>query len=169
MVGRIPRGIDPDLLYLTGAIVTWCGRIDGILVYSLLAIRQHEACKAIVKKENFPSPTKDIVKQWAKGGSLVLSHDPQAVDRIGQLRQELLDLALDRNDLVHGFWPYGSEPHEGALSLQTLRVRKDGELQLSSLAIDVERLEAVNGRAVLLYRQVMAMMTRFTIPPVVQG
>lgn len=162
MVGRIPKGIDPELLYLTGAIVTWCGRIEGVLVHCLISIRQHEAFKAIARKEKFPIAAQQLIKQWAKGGRLILAQDPKLVAKINHLEKELLDLSLDRNVLVHGFWPYGGEPDGGALQLGIIRPAKGDQLQLGSCEIDVERLDSINERAVALYHQLMPMVFRFT-------
>lgn len=168
--GRFPNGIDPRLLHLTGTIVSWWSRIEGVLVKDLLTIRDHKSFKHKAANEALPVATKRLIDQWARGRRAIFSQDAKALEQLEKIVVELRNVAAERNDLVHGFWPYGAEPGERKLRLETFKPHptKPGAFEIREYDIDAERLDEINERAISLYHKVMVMMINllpiYTLP-----
>lgn len=157
--GRIPGDIDPLLVSITGAIVTWWGRIEGVLVYDLLASRQHPAARPIAEKQQFPVSTSRVIAQWARCRRAIFAGNPGELRRVENTRQRLADAAKDRHALVHGFWPYGGDPADPTtLRLQMIKPKKGetGMMEVHQRTITIDSLDDFNERLIHLYHTVMA-------------
>lgn len=156
MVGKFPEGIDPALIHLTGTIVTWWARIEGLLVFDLLSLRKLPDNAAYVAKERFPLSSGNLIRQWSRLQRRFSDADPARLEKLRKLADELREVAEDRNVLVHYFWPYGSSDPT-TLQLQTIKPQKGNEevLEIRSAEITIQKLDSVNERMVRLYHALM--------------
>jgi hypothetical protein len=157
-IGQFPKGIDPALIHLTGTIVTWWGRIEGILVHDLITLRQHPMNAAFVAKELFPVQTGRVIQQWAKLQRRYYATNQVRIEKLEKLIEELSDGADERNILVHYFWPYGAVEGDETITLQSIKPKKgqNDMLEIKQAVISVEKLDELNERLVRLYHHVMA-------------
>jgi hypothetical protein len=157
MVGKFPEGIDPSLIHLTGTIVTWWGRIEGCLIYDLMTLRNLAMNAAYVAKEPFPVSTGKVIKQWSRLQRAFSANDPQRLEKMTKLADELHEVSDDRNVLVHYFWPYGASDPSKPIKLQSVKPKRGDNniLQFTSVEITVEKLDSVNERLVRLYHRIM--------------
>lgn len=156
MIGRFPEGIDHALIHLTGTIVTWWGRVEGVLVHELLTLRKmHPAFSA---KEPFPVQTGNIIRQWGKLQRKFFAKDSKRLEKVEGLLCEMRELSEDRNILAHYFWPYGGTQSQSELTLQTIKPQKGNNavLEIKTAVIDIEKLDGINERLMRLYHTVMA-------------
>jgi hypothetical protein len=163
--GRFPAGIDPWLLHLTGTIVSWWGRVEGILVGDLMLLRQHPKFLHVAQKERFPIATKRIIEQWGRGRRIVCADDALDLKRLDRALFALRECANERNDLVHGFWPYGAEPDAKTLRLEIAKPSQNdaGDIEIRHVEIDAERLDKLNERIIDLYHGVLMMSVNLHI------
>lgn len=150
------------LISLTGAIVTWWGRIEGLLVRDLITLRQHPACVDYARKERFPVSTGKVIDQWEKTRNLVFAGNDEKRSQTHALTKRLRDCADDRNILVHYFWPYGNERDPSTLRLTSIKTARGShdDLEFRSVTITLEELDDLNERLFRLYTPVMAAMAQ---------
>jgi hypothetical protein len=155
-IGRFPEGIDPALMHLTGTIVTWWGRVEGVLVHELLSLRGEFA--EFSAKESFPVQTGNIVKQWGQLQRKHFAENQERLQIIETLLIEMRELSEDRNILAHYFWPYGASPNPSELTLQTMKPKRgdNSVLEIKQATITVPKLDEINERLMGLYHRVMA-------------
>lgn len=165
--GTIPPHIDDRLVSLTGAIVTWWGRIEGLLTRDLITLRQHALCAEYAKKERFPVSTGLVIKQWEKTRSLVFAGNEEKCRQTKDLVSRLRDCADDRNTLVHYFWPYGNDQDPSVLRLSSIKTRRGTHdtLEFREVTITVKDLDDLNERLFQLYTPVMVAGMQLLIGP----
>jgi hypothetical protein len=155
--GVYPGGTNPAFIHLTGTIVSWWARIEGMMVSDIMCLRTLPCSKAIAEKERFPGGGKAIVKQWRK--LLVNAYEEGSPERakVDAAVNAALELVHHRNHLVHSFWPYGQNDPE-KLELQWVRsdaAARNGA-RIGSYCMTVEDLDEVNRRLSNLYTRVIA-------------
>jgi hypothetical protein len=157
MKAKIPGGIPYDLIVAIGAIVTWWGRVEGMLVFELAPLRAHPACAKLAEKERFPVMTGKVIKQWADAQRLVFAADARVLAEVDELETELFACADERNKLVHYTWPYGGPEGQTTLTLQSIKPAKGTHdtLLLSKHTIDPESLDRTNDRICALYHRLL--------------
>ena len=153
------------LISLTGAIVTWWGRIEGLLTRDLITLRQHPACADYARKERFPVSTGRVIDQWEKTRNLVFQGNDQKRLQTSELVTRLRKCADERNILVHYFWPYGNQQDPSTLRLSSIKParRSHDDLEFRSVTITLEDLDDLNERLFRLYTPVMAAMMQTRI------
>lgn len=156
MIGRFPEGIDHALIHLTGTIVTWWGRVEGVLVHELLTLRR--LYPEFSAKEQFPVQSGNIIAQWGRLQRKHFSKDSQRLQKIEKLLEDMRELSDDRNTLAHYFWPYGGTQGKTEITLQTIKPRRgdNATLEIKTAVISVRRLDEINERLMSLYHTVMA-------------
>lgn len=165
--GTIPPNIDDRLIGLTGAIVTWWGRIEGLLVRDLITLRQHPACREFAEKERFPVATGKVIEQWKKTRNIIFAGNAEKCRQTSELAAQIEECARERNILVHYFWPYGNDPNPTELRLQSIKPRKGTHdtLEISSVTVNLENLDDLNERLFRLYTPVMVAGMQLLIGP----
>lgn len=162
------------LIHLTGTIVTWWGRIEGIMVHDLISLRNHFPDYAA--KAPFPVQTGNIIRQWSRLQRDFSKGDTERTDKFNELADELWDVSEDRNVLVHYFWPYGGTEGKSEITLKSIKPQKgnNSTLMFRAVEISVEKLNSVNERLMRLYHTIMAgsmnlilAMNRIHEPPTV--
>ncbi|MEO3432097.1 hypothetical protein [Inquilinus sp. CAU 1745] len=165
MACRIPENIDPLLVSLTGAIVTWWGRIEGILFRDLMFTRRHPATRHIIEKDPFPVSAKPLIRQWAKCRRAIFADNPVKLQRTEDIRQRLSDASEERNMIVHGFWPYGDDDPE-SITIQRVKPKKKTDiLAFDSYIATVEKLNNLNERLIFLYHETLPEMVNYAFSP----
>ena len=154
--GRIPGGTNPDFIYLTGAILSWWARIEGIMVNDIMVLRTQSFSKAISEKEKFPKQGKTIITHWRKlilNGYRTFKLAPPNLDTIVNNSIQCLDC---RNNLAHSFWPYGQDD-EKRLNLQWVKPNPNAKygVDRGEVAYSVQELDRVNSKLSSLYTHVM--------------
>lgn len=169
-IGRYPGGIDPAFIHLVGTIVTWWGRIEGVLVHDLISLRQHSTATEYARKNRFPVNTKAVIKQWASLRKMVFADNPVKVNTTERVQAELIDCAQYRHVIVHYFWPYGGTGKGGddqSVRLQSTKTKKGTHdaLEFRSITVDVKTMNELNERLADLYHRVMVMGMQLMVGP----
>lgn len=156
-IGVYPGGTNPAFIHLTGTIVSWWARIEGIMVQDIWALRTQPANARIVEKEQFPTSAKNIAKHWRK--LLINGYGAGASEasKIDDAVRRAIELIEHRNHLVHSFWPYGQIEHE---KLELSWIRPDPKekygVRRGTYSMTVDELDKINQRFANLYVAVMA-------------
>lgn len=158
MQGLIPEGINPNLVFLTGAIVTWWGRCESMLISELTSLRQHPLCADLKRKEPFPVSTSRLIDHWARARSLAYVSNSLRLKGTAQLKPELIACSALRNKLCHGAWPYETAAPDAPLRLWLLKPKKGthDDVWLDIYETDQAGLEALNSRLIRLYHRLLA-------------
>lgn len=154
-VGRYPDGIDIALIHLTGTIVTWWARIEGLLVQDLITLRQLPMNAELAAKEPFPSSTNATIKQWHRLQNATWPEE-KTLREVTSMVPELRDLAEERHIIVHSFWPWGSDDPE-TVRIQRVRPAKGGNIAITQYELNVETMDAVNERLCSMYHRNLAL------------
>jgi hypothetical protein len=156
-IGVYPGDTNPLVIHLTGTIISWWARVEGMMVFDIMSLRTLPSNRPIAEKEKFPTAGKAIIKQWRK--LLVNAYESDSPERpkIGAATEAALELIDHRNHLVHSFWPYGQiDPDK----LELHWVRPDPTARhgarLGTYCMTIDELDEVNQRLSHLYNRVMA-------------
>lgn len=164
MACRVPKGIDPMLIQLKGAIVTWWGRVEGLVVSDLLAMRHHPKA-AKVAKEPIQVATNRLIGQWRRTRCAIFADQPAHLSKVEELATELRETADGRHVLVHSFWPYGTSSPDEPVKLRSIKPQRADPsiLEIKSYPIDPEKLDALNERLIRLYHRLLPMTVNYVI------
>lgn len=163
MRGIIPGGINPNLVSLTGAIVTWWGRIETVLTYDVIGMNSSQAVSDDEQCWPVQIATKRLIKQWARARRIIHTdwHDPSFDTEV--LQRRLLKAAEVRHRLVHSHWGWGSpaQPRDDweVSILKPSRATSD-KLEYTRFTIDVESLDTFNDSLRVLYMELMTASMR---------
>lgn len=156
-IGVFPGGTNPAFIHLTGTIVSWWARIEGMMVHDIMTLRTQRFSAAIAKKEAFPTAGRSIVKQWRKLLVNAYGDGAPEVAKIDAAVNRAIELLDHRNHLVHSFWPYGQTDFE---KLELHWIRPDTSerygVRFGKYSMTVDDLDVVNQRLANLYNVVMA-------------
>lgn len=161
MAANIPADIDPHLICVTGAIVTWWGRIENDLYLDLLTTRNHPSANKIAAKDQIPLSSNKRIKQWAKVRKAIFANMPDRLNQINELRDQLLSASEERNDIVHAHWPYGNKQNPKKLRLQSMKPKFDGSHVFKNIDITPENLEELSERLNSLFHKIMPLTVSF--------
>lgn len=155
-IGVYPGGTNPAFIHLTGTIVSWWARIEGLMVNDIWVLRTHPECAEFSQKRRFPLAGKEVVKHWRE---LHLSRSAEhrtEKSRFDLIVAEALDLVHHRNTLVHSFWPYG-QTNSDYLELHWVKpsANEPHGVERGTYTKSVEELNGVNQRLANLYTRVM--------------
>jgi hypothetical protein len=142
------------MIYLTGSIVIWWGRIEHLIFAELTQLRQHPAVEAAGVCDHVQIATKRMLAQWRKAAIIAAGADDELVSEIETLTADLRDLAEDRHLLVHSFWPYPTETAAEEVTLTILKPQGDGYLFLQT-PVNLAKLTEAHQHAVALYHRVL--------------
>ena len=157
MKGVYPGGTNPAIIHLTGTIISWWARIEGVMIFDIWPLRSQAFSAEISANENFPTSGKDIIKQWRKLLVNAYGKEHSEVIKIEAAKSEALTLIDHRNSLVHSFWPYGQVDQQ-RLELHWVRRadRQPNGVSLGTYSKSIEELDEINDRLASLYTKVMA-------------
>jgi hypothetical protein len=158
MKGVIPGGINPDLVSLTGAIVTWWGMIEGVIVQDVIGMNSHAAVHADGECWPVQTATRRLISQWVRARRIAHRTFPDNGFDFEAARGNLAECAEIRNRLVHGFWRFGtpSEPRDDFVISTFKPIRgKPNSFEFERYLIDVPMLDSFNSRLASLYHSVM--------------
>jgi hypothetical protein len=65
-IGVYPGDTNPLVLHLTGTIISWWARVEGMMVFDIMSLRTLPCSRPIAEKERFPTAGKAIIKQWRR-------------------------------------------------------------------------------------------------------
>lgn len=155
--GFVPGNTNVEFIYITGAIVSWWARIEGIMIHDIMVLRTWPFSENVVKKATFPMSGKSVIKHWRKlieNGYRHFSLDPPDLAKIVNESIELLD---HRNTLSHSFWPYGqSDPQKLELNWIKRDDSANWGVSRGTYSATLADLDSVNTRLAHLYNAVMA-------------
>jgi hypothetical protein len=155
--GFIPGNTNVEFIYITGAIVSWWARIEGIMMHDIMALRTWPFSESVVQKNKFPMNGKAVIKHWRKlieNGYRFFSLEPPD---LAKMVNESLALLCHRNALSHSFWPWGQSDLQ-RLELNWIKKDDSGEWGVSrgTYSATLAELDSVNTRLAHLYTAVMA-------------
>ncbi len=61
-IGIYPRGTNPEFIHLTGTIVSWWARIEGIMMQDIMCLRSQPFSAALIENKGFPYGTRNTIK-----------------------------------------------------------------------------------------------------------
>lgn len=155
--GYIPGNTNPEFLYITGAIISWWARTEGIMVHDVMALRTWPFSKVITEKRKFPMNGRDLIKQWRdliQNGYRTFELETPNLSKVVNDAIELMDV---RNTLSHSFWPYGQADRD-VLEVSWMKrddASPDG-VKRGSYRATLSDLDKINTRLAHLYTSVMA-------------
>ena len=152
-----PGGTNPDFIQLTGTIISWWARTEGIMIQDVMCLRTQPFSTEIVKTKDFPRTTRDTIKHWAKLLLNAYNATNNEHQRIEIAKAASLELLQHRDRLVHSFWPYEQADH-CKLVLSWIRPDKDAQygVQIGEYSATVDELNDINQRFANLYLEVMS-------------
>lgn len=137
--------------------MTWWARLEGLFVFEILILREKPSAKSVTVKERLPSGTGRRIKHWGKLMRLLYSDQPKSLKVIQDLMVESLELAGERNVLMHSFWPYTQEnPDEVQLHNLKIDPTDTSQHQETVYVANVEELDDLNERIRRLYVRMVA-------------
>jgi hypothetical protein len=144
------------MLALTGAVVTWWGRIEGSLFQDLLIAQRHSSVKAEICAP-LPVGTKNLITTWIKTMGLV-ENEQAWFDEIKRIAAGLRDCAEDRHVIVHAFWDYPDPAQADRSKLTIIKPAKGspGQIRFAQYHMDIPKLAEMEQRFRTLYHRVMA-------------
>lgn len=148
---------DPILLTLTGAIVTWWGRIEALMFHDLLTLQHDDAVKASGVCNPLPMGTRPLVKAWIKA-TAIFETEEKWQRELEHVASELRECSEDRHVLVHGFWDYPDPAKSDRTQITVLKPGKkgsSGKLLFAQYKIDVAKLHEVEARFRRLYHRLL--------------
>ena len=156
-IGIYPGGTNPVFIHLTGTIVSWWARTEGIMITDIMALRTQPLSAQIVQKAAFPQRTRDTVRHWATLLLNAYENDGEQRGKIEKVVTKALELLEHRDRLVHSFWPYGQADSD-KLELRWIRPDKTQQygVRRGVYSMSVSELDAVNQSFAHLYNAVMA-------------
>lgn len=105
--GYYPGNTNVEFIYLTGAIISWWARIEGVMIRDIWALRTWPFSNEITQKRDFPTSGKAIITQWRalieNGCRFFEIEGPNLAKTVN----EAIALVDHLNTLSHSFWPYG--------------------------------------------------------------
>ena len=155
--GYVPGNTNPEILYITGAIISWWARTEGIMVRDVMALRTWPFSKVITEKHEFPTKGRDLIKQWRdliQNGYRTFSLE---VPDFSKLVNDAIELMNVRHTLSHSFWPYGQAEND-VLEVSWMQrddASPDG-VKRGSYRATLSDLDKINTRLAHLYTSVMA-------------
>ena len=155
--GFIPGNTNPDFMYLTGSIVSWWARIEGIMVHDIMALRTWPFSYKVTSKRVFPMSGKAVVKQWRDLIQNGYREFDLTIPDFSTLVNEALELLNVRNTLAHSFWPYG-QLDKDVLEVNWIK-RDDGAMHgvsRGTYRATLHDLDRINTRLAHVYNAVMA-------------
>lgn len=157
-IGRIPAEIQPELVWLVGAIITWWARVEGLMVSDLRWLRSLDVNTTIAAKESFPPGTKRAIKHWTRLMRNFHADDTEKLAQIVAIQDEALDVWSHRNAIAHSFWPYG-QVQKDEIQLQSIKRKLDDPMnaEIIEYRATVQSLNEINNRAMRLYHRTMAL------------
>lgn len=147
---------DPILLTLTGAIVTWWGRIEGMMFHDLLALQHDDGVKLSGACDPLPTGTKALIGAWVKATRIIETEEKWHRE-LEQVAVELRELAEERHVLVHGFWDYPDPAHSNRSKITVIKPAKGNrsQLQFSQYRTDTAELHELETRFRRLYHRIL--------------
>jgi len=155
--GYIPGNTNADFLYITGAIISWWARTEGIMVHDVMALRTWPFSKIITDKQEFPTKGRSLIKQWRdliQNGYRTFDLE---VPDFSSLVNDAIELMGIRHTLSHSFWPYGQKERD-VLEVNWMK-RDDSSptgVKRGIYRATLKDLDNVNTRLAHLYTSVMA-------------
>lgn len=155
--GFIPGNTNAEFMYITGAIVSWWARTEGIMVHDVFALRTWAFSKRITNKRLFPTKGKDLVTQWRGLLENGYREFELEVPNLSKVVNDALELLDFKNTLVHSFWPYGQQDRE-VLELSWIKPGGSAEhgVVRGNIRVTLVDLDKINTRLAHLYTAVMA-------------
>jgi len=147
---------DPILLTLTGAIVTWWGRIEGMMFHDLLTLRHDDAVKASGACDPLPMGTKPLINAWVKATRIIETEDKWH-EELKSVATELRECADDRHVIVHGFWDYPDPAKSDQSQITVLKPSKGdrSKLLFAQYKINTDKLNEIETRFRHLYHRIL--------------
>ena len=162
-----PVGISPQIIFLTGCIVTWWGRIEYILINDIYRMRLHPDLAAHRDFQVVQIATKRRIWQWRRGFVVVPEVPKDMLVKVDTLTAELYDLAEDRHLLMHSMWDIQGQ--DGGQTVRLTNIKPDeGDVMLSlSTEINAALLDELNSKMYRAYHQLVSISTtaRFSRHP----
>jgi hypothetical protein len=156
-IGVYPGGTNPIFIHLTGTIVSWWARTEGIMIGDITTLRTQSFSAEISQNSKFPTGTGDTIKHWAKLLLNAYGNESEACENIKTAKTEALEILFHRDRLVHSFWPFGQIDPE-ILNLNYIKPDKTMQhgVFFGEYSMTINELDAVNRRFAALYHAVMA-------------
>ena len=151
-----PDNANYPLVLVTGAIVIWWGRIEGMLFQETMNMGLHadEAISSLCQPLQIA--TQKLIAQWARASRRVVADDPELQAAISKVKGELTDCAGDRHILAHGFWDY---PHDDQIPLQSkiTVIKPDGAdgVKFEQYEVNFQILSEFHDRLSLIYHRIL--------------
>ncbi|TCD02220.1 hypothetical protein EYB45_09550 [Erythrobacteraceae bacterium CFH 75059] len=145
--GVIPGNTNSDFIYLTGAVISWWARIEGIMTSDVMALRTWPFSAEIVDQKRFPLGGRDTVLQWR--ALIINAYKARNLSspNLDKIVTDSLQLLWHRNCLSHSFWPYGQQ-EKSVLELHWIK-RKDSNpqgIERGTYRVTATELDKVNTR-----------------------
>ena len=145
---------DPILLTLTGSIVTWWGRIEGMLFHDLLSLQHDPAVKASGACDPLPIATKRLIKAWTKA-TQIFETEEKWQHELAAVKLELEECSQDRHVIVHGFWDYPDPVKCDRTQITVMKPGTEDKLLFAQYNIDIDKLSEMERRFIHLYHRIL--------------
>ena len=155
--GYIPGDTNENFIYLTGAIISWWARVEGIMIHDIFALRTWPFSEPVIAKHSFPMNGRSVITQWCRLLENGYRHFSLDLPNMSGLVNEALDLLSHRNRLSHSFWPYGQKD-QNILEISWIK-KNDGApggVSRANYSATLEDLDKINTRLAHLYTATMA-------------
>lgn len=157
-------GISPHLIFLTGSVVTWWGRIEWLLTSDLQnLISKHEELRALKEFDLIQIASKRRIKQWVRAHRRVYDGRSTVLEEVEAIAGEARDILEDRNVLIHGMWHVFGQNDPRSVTVSHMSHPKEGaDTIISKYVITEAQIDEINKRAYDLYHRLVQLSMNLT-------
>lgn len=157
-------GISQHLIFLTGNIVTWWGRIEYLFTTDLLKlVGKHDELKQRKEFDVIQIASKRRITQWARAHRIMYQGRDDVLDEVDAIATEAREILEDRNILIHGMWHVFGQNEQGKVKITHMEHAKgeDG-MKLCHYTVTEREIDEINSRAYRLYHRLIQLDMNLT-------
>lgn len=158
MGGDPESELSPQFIFMTGSVVTWCGRIEGLVAADVQ--RLAEEYPEFQSREEFKTVetvSDRRIAQWVRVCRLVFGGHVELIEEVLAIAAEAEDILRDRNVLVQGLWQVEGQKSANRVRILHHERANNGETEayLTNYTVSDAMISGINQRAYKLYERLV--------------
>lgn len=155
--------ISPHLIFLTGCVVTWWGRVEWLLTSDIQTLLGKAQLKGKKEFEVVQISSKRRITQWVRAHKFVYSGRPEIIEEASKIATEAREILEDRNVLIHGMWHVFGHASPDKIKVTHMEPPKGDKTMVKTYEITEAMVDEISGRAYDLYHRLIQLRMNLTL------